>query len=140
MLIILTAIVLAVLAAAAAYWIVTRPALKAVFATVEPGYAVGESVRFSLRNEGEITVTLPSSAPWSIERDVDGNWRSVETHYSAGMQVYVGRGETVSWSWKAESQQYPGLFPVEPAEYRIRLSLVGESPTMIELVCTFTLV
>jgi hypothetical protein len=106
-----------------------------VFDTERPVYAVGDRVAFFVRNEGEEGIGVPNSAPWRILRDVDGAWLPVESHGAAQVFITLGPGKTLSWSWTAETQDEPGLAPVEEGLYRIDLTLwVGEEFVVVTTI------
>jgi len=116
-----------------------EPDTGIVLATERPTYATGEVVGFFIRNNRADPVELPSTAPWNIQRRVDGEWKRVEVHVSADVIVPVAPGEVVSWSWKAETQtEDPELVPVSPGQYRIVLSVrLGDQ--LVEVVAGFGL-
>src|SRR5437899_10357293 len=78
-------------------------------------YAVGETVRFALRNGLHDPVYLSCTAPWHILRNVNGQWQPVEQHACLGIIVGVGTGATKNWSWIVSTQTTrSGLPPVRP--------------------------
>src|SRR5438128_8524510 len=55
-------------------------------------YAVGETVRFALRNGLHDPLYLSGSAPWHILRNVNGQWRAVAQQAWLGVIVDVAGG------------------------------------------------
>lgn len=94
-------------------------------------YAVGETVRFALRNGLHNPVYLSCTAPWLVLRNVNGQWQPVEQHACLGTIVEVGGGSTKNWSWIASTQSTVSrLAPVLPGQYRIDIEVLsGCDPT-----------
>jgi hypothetical protein len=90
-----------------------------------PTYAVGDTVRFQLRNGLPDSVFLTCSAPWQILREVSGQWLPVEHHTCLTMIVEVRSGSTTSWSWVAATQAGSDLTPVGPGPYRIDIAVLS---------------
>src|SRR3989337_2707102 len=81
-----------------------EPDIGIVLATERPTYATGEVVGFFMRNDRADPVELPSTAPWNIQRRVDGEWKRGEVHVSADVIVPVAPGEVVSRPGKPQTQ------------------------------------
>ncbi len=91
-----------------------------------PTYAVGETVRFQLRNGLHDSVFLTCSAPWQVLRELNGGWQPVEQHACLYTIVEVRSGSTMSWSWVAKTQAAgSGLAPVGPGQYRIDIAVLS---------------
>lgn len=133
------ALIVGLVSVMAGFLLAQTGALGIAFETDQPVYALGEVVVFTLRNDRSDEVLLPSSAPWNVEREIDGVWRPVESHLSPRNVVPVQPGASLQWSWKAETQpDDPSLVPVSEGHYRVRLSIQVEGG-WIELVAPFDL-
>ncbi len=123
----------------AGFFLAQTSILGIAFETDQPVYAPGDVVVFTLRNDRSDEVLLPSSAPWNVEREIDGLWRPVESHLGPRNVVPVQPGASLQWSWKAETQpDEPSLVPVSEGHYRVRLTVQVEGE-WIELVAPFDL-
>ncbi len=123
----------------AGFFLAPTRVLHIAFETDQPVYAPGEVVVFTLRNDRSDTALLPASAPWKVERQIDGLWHSVERHSSPRNIVPVEPGATLQWSWKAETHpDDPSLVPVSEGHYRVRLTVQVEG-VWIGLVARFDL-
>lgn len=99
------------------------------FFTLKDTYRLGEDVVFRLDNNHTLHFCT-HQIPWTITRQIDGQWQRVESHLSFDALTSVAPGESAQWRWKAET--YPlwgeygladfGLAEVTPGEYRIRVS------------------
>jgi hypothetical protein len=94
--------------------------------------AVGGTVAFRIDNSRSFpgpmdpdtaNLTLPSSAPWVIEKYSGVDWVRVERHPEEPASQTVGPGENASWNWTAVGDVGSGLPPVTSGIYRIRLAV-----------------
>lgn len=115
------------------------PFRDVAFSTQREEYARGEMVTFILVNRGE---QLFAFDHWRVERLIDDAWVGVERHAMDAVEMSLGPGKTMTWGWRAETQNLPGKAPVEPGLYRGVASLgVGweateNTPLFTEFVVT----
>ena len=102
-------------------FLVLTSVLPAVTLQVERiSYRIGDEVGFVLHNGRNDPVMMSCASPWSVRRDIGGEWKLVEEHVCAAMVVMLEPGESRQWAWTAETQtDHPNLAPVEPGRYRI---------------------
>lgn len=92
------------------------------FGAQRPTYRVGDTLRFSIRNGLPLNITLRGERPWTIYRDVDGEWKPVASEAPWGRNLTLAPFISVSWEWRAEGETGDGdLVPVGPGLYRIDL-------------------
>ncbi len=115
------------------------PFRDVTFSTQREEYARGEMVTFVLVNRGELLFAFDH---WRVQRLIDGAWVGVERHAMEAVEMSLGPGKTMTWGWRAVTQNLPGKAPVEPGSYRGVASLgVGwESAELTPLFAEFVVV
>jgi len=108
---------------------------------------LGSNISFRIANDRRLlpdpdfdltNLTLPSAAPWFVERFVGDGWVRVEDHPSEPTPRTVGTGENASWIWTATGDEDSGYSPLVPGLYRVRLA-VDLTETRFELESLFLL-
>lgn len=62
-------------------------------------YYPHKQVNFTFTNTGCDEIMLPNTAPWRIEREDYGMWKSVYAPIALQVIIPLGPGESLNWSW-----------------------------------------
>lgn len=127
------------------------PVYEVRFYTLRSRSEIGETVRFVLENRHTLSFCYGGLSPWTVAREVMGEWRRVELHWDAATLSILPPGESLRGSWRAETEREPwpdefGLVDVLPGLYHVRIGgalcdrIGDESIEVLELRAYFSLI
>lgn len=97
------------------------------FGAQRPVYSVGDTLRFTIRNGLSHNITLRGERPWTIYRQVDGEWKPVASEAPWGRNLTLAPFISASWDWTAEGATGSEDFvPIGPGLFRIDLIIFLE--------------
>ncbi len=88
---------------------------------------VNETLEFTVTAE-DGPITLPNGAPYTIERNVDGEWEQAEQHTSTMALVQLEEGDTRLWTFTPETDGVEGVGD-QTGEYRVTVETQHDEET-----------
>ena len=106
--------------------LIRRPKpVSVMFVTNNNSYSQGDLVTLTIINTGWAgypTIHLLSTAPWYVERKIDGEWNSIFSPVSAQVMTSLEPGKLLSWIWDQTNDKGE---QVSPSVYRIGIHWNG---------------